>query len=76
MTIASPVLVESHTPQLELVISGVNGAADYRNQGVVNHRGPDCYVGYEVAKLTEGRQTPVTMVPLAADFGVAARLPR
>jgi WD40 repeat protein len=60
----------------KVLISGVNGAADYRNQGVVTHRGLDYYVGYEVAKLTDGRQTPVTMVPIAvADFGVAARLP-
>ena len=59
------------------LVAGVNGAADYRNQGLVTHRGLDYYVGYEVTKLTEGRQTPVTMVPVAVkDFGLASTLRR
>lgn len=54
------------------LVKGLDGAADYRNQGVITHRGLDYFLGYEVALLTKGMQTPVTMVPTGvADFPVA-----
>ncbi|HYD97508.1 MAG TPA: caspase family protein [Noviherbaspirillum sp.] len=54
------------------LVAGIDGAADYRRQGVITHRGLDYYLGYEVASLTNGMQTPVTMVPTGvADFPVA-----
>lgn len=54
------------------IVKGLDGAADYRNQGVITHRGLDYFLGYEVDQLTGGKQTPVTMVPTGvADFPIA-----
>lgn len=56
----------------KVLISGISGAADYRKQGLITHRGLDYYLGYEVPALTRGMQTPVTMVPTGiADFAIA-----
>lgn len=46
------------------LIDGLQGGADFRKEGVVTHQGLSYYLGREVAKLTLGRQTPVTAVPL------------
>jgi WD40 repeat protein len=55
------------------LVAGLGGAADFRREGVVTHRGLDYFVGHEVRTLTQGRQTPVTAVPNGiADFPLAA----
>jgi uncharacterized caspase-like protein len=46
------------------LISGLNGKADFRHEGVVTHKGLDYYVSHQVKQLTSGLQTPVTTVPI------------
>jgi uncharacterized caspase-like protein len=54
------------------VISGLAGKADLTQTGRVTFKGLDFYVSEEVRKLTEGRQTPVTISPTGIpDFALA-----
>jgi uncharacterized caspase-like protein len=55
------------------LVEGLSGRADFRREGLVTHKGLDYFVSHEVARITNGLQTPVTTVPSAlADFGIAA----
>lgn len=55
------------------VIEGLQGRADFRNTGRVTFKSLDFYVSEEVARLTEGRQTPVTNIPVGIpDFALAS----
>jgi uncharacterized caspase-like protein len=59
------------------ILDGLGGQADFRKEGTVTHRGLDYYVGGAVAKLTKGKQTPVTTVPTGLpDFGISQVLPK
>lgn len=54
------------------VLSGLAGKADLTQSGRVTFKGLDFYVSEEVHRLTEGRQTPVTISPTGVpDFAVA-----
>ena len=58
------------------LVEGLRGRADYRNEGVVTHKGLDYFVSDEVKKLTSGLQTPVTTVPVGLrDFALVKVLP-
>ena len=46
------------------LIAGLRGKADFRQEGVVTHKGLDYFVSYQVKQLTGGLQTPVTAVPI------------
>ena len=51
------------------VLSGLTGRADFNSTGRVTYKGLDFYVSEEVRRLTQGRQTPVTISPSGiADF--------
>ena len=51
------------------VLSGLTGRADFNGTGRVTYKGLDFYVSEEVRRLTNGRQTPVTISPSGiADF--------
>jgi hypothetical protein len=53
------------------LVEGLDGNADFRDEGTVTYRGLDYYVGGAVSRLTEGAQTPVTTVPAGLpDFGL------
>jgi hypothetical protein len=54
------------------VLAGLSGKADLTRSGRVTFKGLDFYVSEEVHKLTEGRQTPVTISPTGVpDFALA-----
>lgn len=54
------------------VLSGLSGKADLTRTGRITFKGLDFYVSEEVRKLTEGRQTPVTISPIGVpDFAIA-----
>jgi uncharacterized caspase-like protein len=54
------------------VLEGLSGKADLTRTGRVTFKGLDFYVSEEVRKLTEGRQTPVTISPTGVpDFILA-----
>ncbi|MEZ5650775.1 MAG: caspase family protein [Burkholderiaceae bacterium] len=54
------------------VVEGLNGGADFRRTGLVTFKSLDYYVSEEVKRLTEGRQTPVTNIPVGVpDFALA-----
>lgn len=54
------------------VIAGLAGKADLNRSGRVTVKGLDFYVSEEVRRLTEGRQTPVSISPRGiADFTIA-----
>ncbi len=54
------------------LLDGLTGKADLTRSGRVTFKGLDFYVSEEVRRLTEGRQTPVTIAPLGIpDFTVA-----
>jgi hypothetical protein len=55
------------------LLEGLKGAADFRRDGVVTHQGLSYYLRPAVERLTNGRQTPVTAVPLGvADYPMIA----
>lgn len=55
------------------LLDGLRGGADFRKEGVVTHHGLSYFLGREVRRLTKGRQTPVTAVPLGVvDYPVVA----
>ena len=54
------------------VLAGLSGGADLTRTGRITFKGLDFYVSEEVRKLTEGRQTPVTISPIGVpDFAIA-----
>jgi uncharacterized caspase-like protein len=54
------------------LIDGLNGAADFQKRGRVTYKQLDAFVSDEVARITRGRQTPVTNVPVGIpDFEIA-----
>ncbi len=54
------------------VLAGLSGEADLTRTGRITFKGLDFYVSEEVRKLTEGRQTPVTISPIGVpDFAIA-----
>jgi uncharacterized caspase-like protein len=54
------------------LLAGLSGQADLTRTGRITFKGLDFYVSEEVNKLTEGRQTPVTIVPIGVpDFAIA-----
>lgn len=46
------------------LLGGLAGKADFTRSGRVTFKGLDKYVSDEVIRLTEGKQTPVTIVPV------------
>lgn len=54
------------------LIEGLGGAADLTQSGRITYKGLDFFISEEVTKLTEGRQTPVTIAPVGVpDFAIA-----
>lgn len=54
------------------VVDGLSGKADLQRSGRVTFKALDLYVSDAVSRLTEGRQTPVTISPIGVpDFAVA-----
>jgi hypothetical protein len=54
------------------IVEGLAGKADLRRTGQVTFKGLDYFVSEEVRRLTSGRQTPVTIVPIGVpDFALA-----
>ena len=54
------------------VVDGLSGKADLQRSGRVTFKALDLYVSDAVSRLTEGRQTPVTISPIGVpDFTVA-----
>ena len=54
------------------VLAGLSGKADLTRTGRITFKGLDFFVSEEVRKLTEGRQTPVTISPIGVpDFAIA-----
>ncbi len=45
------------------ILEGLGGRADYAKSGRVTHKMLDLYISERVKKLTEGAQSPVTIVP-------------
>jgi len=54
------------------LIEGFGGGADLTRSGRITYKGLDFFISEEVTKLTEGRQTPVTIAPIGVpDFAIA-----
>jgi hypothetical protein len=54
-------------------VRGFAGKADLMGRGVVTYKGLDYYVSEEVKRLTDTKQTPVTLSPWGLpDFALAA----
>ncbi len=54
------------------LIEGLGGRADLTRTGRITYKGLDFFISEEVSKLTEGRQTPVTIAPVGIpDFAIA-----
>ncbi len=54
------------------LLEGLAGRADLARRGNVTFKGLDFYLSDEVPRLTNGRQTPVTIVPIGVpDFALA-----
>ncbi|MEZ5650132.1 MAG: caspase family protein [Burkholderiaceae bacterium] len=54
------------------LIEGLSGKADLTHSGQVTYKGLDYYVSDQVSRLTQGRQTPVTISPIGVpDFAIA-----
>ena len=45
------------------ILEGLGGKADYANSGRITHKMLDLYISERVKHLTEGAQSPVTIVP-------------
>lgn len=58
------------------LIEGLSGKADLNRSGRITYKGLDFYVSEEVRKLTNGRQTPVTISPIGVPDFAIARLAR
>ena len=55
------------------LVEGLRGDADGKRTGSVTMKGLDYHLSVEVARLTDGRQTPVSQAPAGiADFALAA----
>jgi uncharacterized caspase-like protein len=54
------------------VLAGLSGKADMSQTGRITFKALDYYISEEVNRMTEGRQTPVTISPLGVpDFAIA-----
>ena len=54
------------------LIEGLSGRADLTRTGRITYKGLDFFISEEVSRLTEGRQTPVTISPIGIpDFAIA-----
>jgi len=54
------------------LLAGLSGRADLTRSGRVTFKALDYYVSEEVSRLTDGRQTPVTIAPIGIpDFAIA-----
>ncbi len=52
-------------------IEGMRGKADFQKTGRITYKALDFYISDEVRRLTEGRQTPVTISPIGVpDFAI------
>ncbi len=57
----------------KVLLQGLQGAADFRREGLVTHNALGFFLGRGVSLLTGGLQTPVTAVPLGVvDFAMVA----
>lgn len=57
------------------VIDGLSGKADFNRSGRITYKALDFYVSDVVSKLTDGRQTPVTLSPVGIpDFSIVSRV--
>jgi WD40 repeat protein len=55
------------------LVQGFSGKADLLGRGVITYKGLDYYVSEEVKRLTDRRQTPVSLLPWGVpDFGLAS----
>jgi hypothetical protein len=55
------------------LVDGLGGKADLTRKGLVTFKALDFFVSEEVRRLTGGRQTPVTIIPVGVpDFALAA----
>jgi hypothetical protein len=55
------------------LVEGLGGKADLTRKGLVTFKALDFFVSEEVRRLTGGRQTPVTIIPVGVpDFALAA----
>jgi len=62
-----------HGAFTKALIEGIDGRADYDDNGIVSVKELDLYVTSEVKKLTKGRQKPTTIIPRSVpDFAVGA----
>jgi WD40 repeat protein len=62
-----------HGAFTKALIEGIDGRADYDDNGVVSIKELDLYVTIRVKKLTKGRQKPTTIIPGSVpDFAVGA----
>jgi WD40 repeat protein len=56
------------------LVEGLSGGADLNHVGRITFKGLDFFVSEEVRRLTKGRQTPVTIMPVGVpDFDIASR---
>jgi len=54
------------------LIEGLSGAADYRKKGAVSVKALDLYIAERVKELTDGAQSPTTIIPHSiSDFDIA-----
>ncbi len=52
-------------------IDGMRGGADFQRRGNITYKALDFFISDEVRRLTEGRQTPVTISPIGIpDFAI------
>ncbi|MGE0313005.1 MAG: caspase family protein [Lautropia sp.] len=52
-------------------IDGMRGGADFQRRGRITYKALDFFISDEVRRLTEGRQTPVTISPIGVpDFAI------
>lgn len=59
----------------KVLVQGIQGAADFKGTGKITQKGLDFYLSDEVSRLTEGQQTPLTIIPFGTpDFVVFEHL--